>query len=152
MLRPALKQTISGHFRVNKRQRRIPLEKDIKKIYKMKIPIKVEKRENSGAVVHFLETPEAGLKLINSYIEDFKKNITKLKEEKNNLKEELENWKKAQQKEEEELRALAGKELRHYWGLLRLDSLEHQKSKIKLHKEAQQLKRDKVILTVRFFS
>lgn len=110
-----------------------------------KIPVNIGSMENPHSTIHVLEKPWAGIRMLEDHCrsikdqiktndmkarraaEDTKKIISDLKENTSELDSILE---------------FGFNELRHYWGLLRIDSLDHSNNKISMHKQVQKLKRE----------
>ena len=115
----------------------------------MRIPIQIKPKENENSTIHFLENPEAGIELVKKYINELKQDMNKSKKDKEKIKEDLKNWEESHNNKCEEIKKDLTKKLDSFWNLLRKDNLRHQNSKISLHKSIQQMRKDKIFITVK---
>lgn len=134
-------KNLNSKFR-KKFSKQIPTEGEIKLRYAMRIPVTVEKMENKNSSIHSLEKPWPGIKKIKEICKEFKKDSDKTRLEMVDIKRDLLDFSKKHTEELDNIRSFFHEELRHFYGILRIDTLDHQNNKIKIHKQAQVLKRD----------
>ena len=124
--------------------RKIPTEPEIKDRYKFKIPLTVQNLENEKSSIHALEKPWPGIEKVLDYCRNLKTNMDANNSKIEEIRKEMDDFAQKQTNTLDTITDYFRQELRHYYGLLRIDSLNHQNNKMSLHKQAQRLKRDEM--------
>lgn len=134
-----------------KRPLRIPKEKEIKRKFLTKIPLDIESMENPDSTIHVLEKPWAGIRMLEQKCQSLQNEINKSQQDSRKTISETKQIISTLKNNESELDGILEhgiNELRHYWGLMRIDSLDHQNKKVSMHKQVQKLKRSELELIV----
>lgn len=130
----------------------IPSETTIRNKFTHRIPVQISSLENDNTQTHVLSHPENAIEMIESYAQSLRISFRDSKNKKNALKSELADLKRKTENSLDDLLDDGIQALRHYWGLLRLDSLDHQNTKMKMHKQIQRLKKDQLPFVVLNYS